>query len=67
MLKKCSLEILFTRRPEARLQYHTLTGGHQVCITRKQDPALRLPTNRDQENYLFASSISPTEAHLELR
>jgi len=67
MLKKCSLEIRFAKRPDARLPYPTLTGGHQVCITRKGDPALRLLTNRGQENHLFASSVSPTEAHLNLQ
>jgi len=30
-----------------------------VCTTRKGDPALRLLTNRGQENHLFASSVSP--------
>jgi len=60
--KKCSLEIRFARRSDARLPYPTLTGGHQVCITRKGDPALRLLTNRGQENHLFASSVSTTEA-----
>jgi len=62
MLKKCSHETRFARRPDARLPYPTLTGGHQVCITRKGDPVLRLLTNRSQENHLFASSVSPTEA-----
>jgi len=39
-----------------------------VCITRKGDPALRLLTNRGQENHLFASLVSITEAHhLDLR
>jgi len=32
-----------------------------VCITRKGDPALRLLTNRGQENHLFAFLVSPTE------
>ena len=41
------------RRTEARLPYPTLTGGHQVCITRKGDPALRLFTNRGQEFHFF--------------
>jgi len=67
MFKKCSLEIRFARRPDARLLYPTLTGGHQVYITRKGDPALRLLTNRGQENHLFASSVSPTKAHLDLQ
>ena len=65
--KMFALEIRFARRPEARLPYPTLTGGHQVCITRKGVLALRLLTNRGQENHLFASSVSPTEAHLEKR
>ena len=38
---------------DARLPYSTLTGGDQVCITRKGDPALRLPTNHGQETHLF--------------
>jgi len=54
---KCSLEIRFARRSDARLPYSTLTGGHQVCITRQGDPALRLPTNRGRENHLFESSV----------
>jgi len=67
MLKKCLHETRFARRPVERLPYPTLTGGHQVCITRKGDPALRLLTNCGQENHLCASSVSPTEAHLDLR
>jgi len=38
---------------DARLPYSTLTGENQVCITRKGDPALRLPTNRGQETHGF--------------
>ena len=64
MLKKCSHEIPFARRLGARLPYPTQTGGHQVCITRKNDPALRLLTNRGRETHLFASF---TEARLGLR
>jgi len=64
---KCSHKIRFARRSDARLPYPTLTGGHQVCITRQGDPVLRLLTNRGRENHLFASSVSPTEAHLNLR
>jgi len=54
---KCSLEIRFARRSDARLPHPTLTGGHQVCITRQGDPALRLPTNRGRENHFFASPV----------
>jgi len=52
MLKKCSLENPLAKRLEARLPYPTLTSGQQVCITRKGDPALRLPTNRGQDTHL---------------
>ena len=45
-------------REGARLPYFTLPGEHQVCITRKGNPALRLLTNRGQENHLVASSVS---------
>ena len=60
--KCCSIKKEFARdwiaeREGARLPYSTLTGKHQVCITRKGDPALRLLTNRDWENHLFASSV----------
>ena len=58
-VKKCSLEIRFARRSDARLPYPTLTGWHQVCITRQDDPALRIPTNRGRETHLFASSVPP--------
>jgi len=58
---------MFARGSDARLPYPTLTGGHQVCITRQGDPALRLLTNHGRENHPFASSVSPTEAHLDLR
>jgi len=53
ILKKCSHEIRFARGLEAWLPYHTLTGRHQVCITRKDDPALRLFTNCGQKTHLF--------------
>jgi len=58
-VKKRSLEIRFARRLSARLPYPTLTGWHQVCITRQDDPALRLPTNRGWENHLFVPSVPP--------
>jgi len=58
-VKKGSLEIRFARRSDARLSYPTLTGWHQVCITRQDDPALRLPTNRGRENHLFVPSVPP--------
>jgi len=57
--KKRSLEIRFARRLDARLPYPTLICCHQVCITRQEDPALRLPTNHGRENHLFASSVPP--------
>jgi len=56
---KCSHKVQFARRSDARLPYPTLTGWHQVCITRQDDPALRLPTNRGRENYLSTSSVPP--------
>jgi len=58
-VKKRSLEIRFARRSDARLPYPILTGWHQVCITRQDDPALRLPTNRGRENHLFVPSVPP--------
>ena len=66
MLKKCSHEVWFARRSDARLPYPTQTGGHRVCITRKDDPALRLLKNRCRQNHLFASLAFPTESHLAL-
>ena len=61
-VKKCSHENPTARRTGARLFYPTQTGGHQVCITRKGDPALRLLTNRGPETRLFASFGLPTKA-----
>jgi len=43
---KCSHEVRFARRSDARLPYPIPTGGNRVCITRKGDLPLRLPTNR---------------------
>jgi len=36
----------FARRSGARLPYSIPTGGNRVCITKKGDLPLRLPTNR---------------------
>jgi len=47
---KMSHEVRFARRPDARLPYPKKAGGHRVCITRKDDPALRLLTNRGRES-----------------
>jgi len=58
-VKKRSLEIRFARRSDARLPYPTLTGWYQVCITRQDDPVLRLPTNRGRENHLLVPSVPP--------
>jgi len=62
MLKNCSHKNPIARRTGARLSYPTQTSGHQLCITRKGDPALRLLTNRDRETHLFASFGLPTNA-----
>jgi len=62
--KMANVEKMFAREStlwEARLPYPTQTGGHQVCITRKGDPALRLLTNRSRKTHLFASSAFSTE------
>ena len=40
---KCSQQVPFARRSDARLPYPTPTGGNRVCITRQGDPSLRLP------------------------
>jgi hypothetical protein len=47
-IKKCSHEVRFARRPDARLPYPIPTGGNRVCITKKGDLPLRLLTNRSR-------------------
>jgi len=59
MFKECSHKIPLAERPEARLPCPTQTGGHQVCITRKGDPALQFVMNYGRETHLLCPSASP--------
>jgi len=51
--KNVRTSLVPVRGLDARLPYSILTRRDQVCITRKGDPALRLPTNRGRENHLL--------------
>ena len=65
--KKIDWRDWIAEREGARLLYSTLTGEHQVCIIRKGDPVLRLPTKRGRENHLFCILGLLHEVHLDLR
>ena len=55
-IKKSFARDRFAQSDGARLPYSTLPGVLQVCITRKGNPAPRLPTKRARENHLFSFS-----------